>query len=64
MGDRKDEVLSIHEQEQLIAHMTDFLPRLWFGVFRGLQKEGFGLKDSLELLKTYIIATCSTVDPR
>lgn len=45
----------IHEVEQATAFITEHLPSLWRQIYDNCIKEGFTEKQSMELLKTYIL---------
>lgn len=47
------------EMDQLIALMVDSYPPQWRQLYLALLKEGFSEGEAIELLKTYITATCS-----
>lgn len=47
---------SITELDQALAQSVDTFPTLWWGIYKNCIKEGFTEEQTMELLKTWIIA--------
>ncbi len=48
------------ELDQALAMVADNWPPVWFRIFTNLKERGFTEDQSMDLLKTYIIATQAT----
>lgn len=46
--------------DQNIALTGELWPRMWFSLFQGCKAQGFSPEQSLDLVKTYILASNST----
>ena len=44
------------EMDQASTMLVEFLPPLWRQIYNGLRKEEFDTRDSMELLKCYILS--------
>ena len=47
------------EFDQTIALLAEIYPNQWRRMYLGLVKEGFTESEAMELLKSYITASCS-----